>query len=273
MKFSVEDEPQRHVATAISAGVLRLVAPNPSRMTFHGTNTYMMATPEGVVVIDPGPNDAGHVADIVRTAPGRITRIILTHHHSDHAGAAPALKALTQAPIIAFAAYAGRTLTPDITVADGDTTCGMSVVHTPGHASDHICLSLPDGRLFSGDHVMAWATSVIPPPDGNMADYCVSLQRLVERPDTQYLPGHGPVLESPQRFVRAVLAHRLRKEDNILEALAKGASTSAELTDRLHRHAEPRLRRAAEVTILAHLEKLLGEDRVLKQNEHWQVAG
>lgn len=273
MKFSQEDEPVRHIAQKLSDDVSRIVAANPSRMTYYGTNTYLLRSGTNWVVIDPGPLDEVHTTDILAATGGAISGIVLTHHHSDHAGGAAALQAASGASVAAFASFASDLVTPDIRIEDGQTVHGLMAVHTPGHASDHICLALPDGRLFSGDHVMGWATSVVSPPDGNMTDYCRSLQLLIEREDRLYLPGHGPSLEAPNRFVRAVLAHRIAKENSILNQLSEASRTATDLTDALHKHAEPRLKRAAERTITAHLEKLAREERVRQVDDLWEFVG
>lgn len=272
MKFSVEEEPPRHVAVPLFEDVARLVAINPSRMTYHGTNSYLLRQGRSWIVIDPGPVDDIHTADIIAAAEGGIAGIVLTHHHSDHVGGAARLRELSGAPITAFTSFSSDLVIPDRRINDGESAHGLMAVHTPGHASDHICLALADGRLFSGDHLMAWATSVVSPPDGNMSDYCLSLQKLIDREDALYLPGHGPALASPLRFVQAVLAHRLAKENHILRHLAGGAMTASGLTDVLHKHAETRLKRAAERTITAHLEKLADEKRVRQVDDAWEIV-
>src|SRR5439155_10234850 len=211
---------------AIAPGIRRIVAHNPGPFTFKGTGTYVVGEGE-VAVIDPGPELEEHIAALVRSlADEQVTHILVTHTHRDHSPAARALKAASSAPSYGFGPHAGGKrgdpgieeggdwdFVPDIVVADGDEIAGskwrFAAVHTPGHTSNHLCFALPDeGILFSGDHVMGWSTSVIAPPDGEMAAYMASLDKLLGRPDRVYWPTHGPAISEPARPVRAFIAHR-----------------------------------------------------------------
>jgi len=197
MRYLREPEPERGIRQAVLPGIDRIVAPNPSAHTYHGTNSFLIARPEGIVVLDPGPNDATHVAALLRETGGRVALILLTHTHPDHVGAVPALAAATGAPVAAYLPSALPGFNPDIALADGSEIAGMIAVHTPGHAADHLCFARPDGTLFSGDHVMAWSSSTVSPPGGDMAAYIASLDRLLARPDRLYVPAHGPLLPEP----------------------------------------------------------------------------
>lgn len=194
MPFLVEPEPPRGVALPVMPGIARVVAPNPGVMTYHGTNTYLIDTPDGCVVLDPGPNDAGHVRAILAAASGPIAHILLSHTHRDHLGAVAALRQVTGAPVHAYGRNGAPGFAPDLPLNDGDVVAGLTALRTPGHASDHLCFAAADGTLFSADHVMSWSSSVISPLDGDMAAYFASLRRLLARDDRLYLPGHGPPL-------------------------------------------------------------------------------
>ena len=255
----------------VAAGVRRIVAPNPSPFTFRGTGTYVIGSGE-VAVIDPGPDLAEHVEALLAGLAGeRVTHILITHTHRDHSPAAAALKTATGAPTWGFGPHAGGVrgepgveeggdwdFVPDVAVRDGERIAGrgwrFETVHTPGHTSNHLCFALEDsGILFSGDHVMGWSTSVISPPDGDMAAYMASLDKLLGRPDTVYWPTHGPAIGEPQRHVRAFIAHRREREAGILDCLSAGVEQIDGIVERLYIGLQPGLRRAAGRSVQAHL--------------------
>lgn len=274
MAFLSEPQPERERLLAVIGGrVWRIVAPNPGPMTYHGTNTYLIATDEGLAVLDPGPDIPAHAEAVARLAPAPIRLILISHTHPDHVGGLRALREITGAPVAAYHTPMLAGFTPDIRLDEGDRIAGLGVLHTPGHAADHLCFTTPDGILFSTDHVMAWSTSVVSPPGGDMAAYVTELRRLLGRQkDRLYLPGHGPPLPEPQRFVAELLAHREAREREIAEALAQGPAGVGELAARLYAKVEPALRRAAERNVLAHLLKLEKEGRVVRRGDLWQVA-
>lgn len=272
MAFLVEPEPERGSALPVLPGVQRIVANNPSLMTYHGTNTYLLTSGSKFVVIDPGPDDAGHIADILTATDGRVSSILLSHSHSDHLGATSSLKSKTGARTFAFQRPADPSFEPDVLLQHGDEIEGMRALHTPGHASDHLCFARPDGVVFSADHVMSWSSSIVSPPDGNMADYCASLRLMISRDDELYLPGHGPPLPCPRPFVEDLLYRRVQREEEIFQALADGPATAWDLMDRLYSKTDHWLRRAAERNVIAHLAKLQEEARVVKYDDHWLRA-
>jgi len=272
MAFLTEPEPAREVATEVAAGVRRIVAANPGPMTYHGTNTYLIAGADGVSVLDPGPDDAAHVAAILRAAGGRIARILLSHGHHDHFGAVAALRAASGAPVCGYAPSQAEGPDPDVPLADGAVVAGLRVLHTPGHAADHLCFARGDGVIFTADHVMTWSTSIVSPPAGDMAAYFASLRRLLGRNDRLLLPGHGPPLAAPRSYLHELLAHREQREAAILAALADGERTPAALVEMVYVALDRRLRAAAERNVLAHLLKLHAEGRALPQNGRWRVA-
>ena len=272
LAFLTEPVPERGALLPVLPGVSRIVADNPGRMTYHGTNTYLLEGEDGVTVLDPGPDDAAHVADIVRLAPGPIVRILLSHTHRDHFGAVAALKQQTGAATLGWHASADPAFTPDVPIQDGETVLGMEAVFTPGHAADHLCFARPDGVLFSADHVMSWSSSIVSPPGGDMAAYFASLKRLLARRETTYLPGHGPVLTDPHPYVEALLEHRIARENAIAAALQGGPQTTKGLVEALYSKIDPILKMAAERNVIAHLMKLQGEGRVTQRGDVWQTA-
>jgi glyoxylase-like metal-dependent hydrolase (beta-lactamase superfamily II) len=257
----------------LSPRVRRLVAPNASPFTFNGTCTYIVG--EGAVaVVDPGPADPIHLAAILSAVEGeRVETILVTHTHRDHSALANELRKATGARVAGPPPFqpqgdeAGldsphdRTYAPDVVLADGERlaarTFTIEAVATPGHCGEHLCLALLEERaLLSGDHVMAWSTSVIAPPDGSMGAYMASLEKVRGRDETIYWPGHGgPVLE-PQRYVRALAHHRRQREAAILAALEAGAETVPDLVAKVYVRLDPSLVRAAGLSTLAHLEDL-----------------
>ncbi len=255
-----------------------LLAPNPSPLTGAGTNTWLVGAAR-LAVIDPGPDDPAHLSAILAAlGPGQqIDRIIVTHAHRDHSALAQRLAALTGAPIHAFGpATAGRSavmarlaptlpdhgegldhgFAPDVTLSDGESLSGpdwtLRAIHTPGHLGGHLCLALGD-TLFSGDHVMGWSTSVVSPPDGDMAAYMASLQRLSETSWTRCLPGHGAPVGDPARRLADLIAHRRGREAQILAALADGPARIPALTSRIYSGTPAQLLPAAARNVLAHL--------------------
>lgn len=265
----------------VAPGVRRVVANNPGPFTFRGTGTYVIGEGE-VAVIDPGPDLPEHVAALLAgLGDERVTHILVTHTHRDHSPAARPLKEATGAPTYGFGPHAGGRrgepgseeggdwdFIPDIAIADGAEIAGRNwrfeAVHTPGHTSNHLCFGLADsGILFSGDHVMGWSTSVIAPPDGDMAAYMASLDKLQQRHDRVYWPTHGPAITEPERHVRAFIAHRREREAGIIDCLKTGSETPAQIVDRLYAGLNPALRGAAGRSVLAHLIDLIGRGIVI----------
>jgi len=276
MAFLTEPEPPRGTVLPVLPGISRIVAANPGPMTYHGTNTYLIETADGLVVLDPGPDQPAHVDAVLRAAAGKVDLILLSHFHHDHTEAAPALKAATGAPIVAFRDTAIEAFRPDTMLDDNEATAGLTAIHTPGHASDHLCfaLSARDGTavLFSADHVMSWNSSVVSPPDGDMRAYFASLRRVLDRADDVFLPGHGPALPEPRKLTRALLFHRMERERSILARLAKAPATTVALRDALYSQTHPRLQRAAERNVLSHLLKLEAEGKATRDGELWRAA-
>ena len=276
MAFLTEPEPARGAVLPVLPGIGRIIAKNPGPMTYHGTNTYLIDTPDGLAVLDPGPDSAAHVQDILNAVGGRVKLILISHTHHDHIGAVPALKAATGAPTAGYKDSADPGFTPDIRLDDGQAIAGLTAIHTPGHAADHICLAMTgqDGTkiLFSADHVMSWSSSVVSPPLGDMGQYFDSLKLLLDRDDEIFLPGHGPKLPVPHDLVRDLLRHRKAREAALADELAKGSADTHALMNALYSQVDPRLRRAAERNVLAHLLKLQNEGRAVREGEVWRAA-
>ena len=276
MAFLTEPEPVRSTVHPVLPGISRIIAANPGPMTYHGTNTYLIETPGGLAVLDPGPDSAEHVQDILNAVDGKLKLILVSHTHHDHIGAVPALKAATGAPTAGYKDSAEPAFTPDIQLDDGEIIAGMTAIHTPGHAADHICLAMTaqDGTkvLFSADHVMSWSSSIVSPPFGDMAQYFDSLKLLLDRDDEIFLPGHGPKLPYPRDLVRDLLHHREARENALLAELAKGSFDTHALMNALYSQVDPRLRRAAERNVLAHMLKLESEGKAVRDGELWRAA-
>jgi glyoxylase-like metal-dependent hydrolase (beta-lactamase superfamily II) len=268
--FLTESEPERGILLPAAPGIGRIVAPNPGPMTYYGTNSWLLDEPEGITIIDPGPNDASHVAAILAAAGGRVRTILLTHTHHDHLGATAALQAATGAPVLAWATPWAPNFTPTRPIADGERIGSLSALYTPGHASDHLCFAHPSGAVFTGDHVMSWSTSIVSPPDGDMLAYMDSLRRLIAREDVLYLPGHGPPLPEPGALARGMLGHRSMREASILRCLEAGQTTEETIAASLYAGLAPHLIPAAARNVLAHLLKLRAEGRATQHNGHWQ---
>lgn len=277
MKHLTEPRPPHGEPEAIAPGIRRIVAPNPGPMTYHGTNTWLVEAEGGTVVIDPGPDDPAHIAAITQAA-GRVAAILLTHTHRDHTQGAPALKQATGAATWGFGPHrrfgeghegGDPDFVPDGLIADGETRFGLTALHTPGHCGTHLCFAREDGVLFSGDHVMAWSTTVVSPPDGDMAAYMAALDRLLARDDTLYLPGHGPALPDPAGYVRDLKDHRKRREAAILGALEAGPADIPAIVRRVYPALDPALVRPAGRSALSHLLMLEQAGRVRREGETW----
>jgi len=259
----------------IAPGVRRLVARNPGFMTGPGTNTYLIGT-QRLAVIDPGPHDVVHIEKIIEVAGGRLASILATHTHPDHSPAVAALAKSTGAEILGRGAPVhGRqdaTFLPTRVLNDGDVVSigerALRAIHTPGHASNHLCYLLEDtGMLFSGDHVMQGSTVVIGPPDGNMQQYLQSLARLQREPVTRIAPGHGTVIEDAQGEISRLIAHRLQREAKVAERLRRaGRVTIDVLVASVYDDVDPRLHPVAKGSLLAHLIKLEADGRAARDN-------
>lgn len=282
-------DPAYGAAVKLSPLVTRVLAPNPSPFTFHGTGTYLIGE-RNLAVVDPGPDEPAHLEAILAAANGRpITHILVTHTHSDHSPLAAALKAVSGAQTYAFGPHGRDELgavkveeggdmafQPDIVVRDGHVVSGdgwnVACVFTPGHTSNHMCFALEEEKaFFPGDHVMGWSTTVVSPPDGDMRAYIASLEKLTTREDAVYYPTHGAPIggphdvlaRNPQDYVRALIAHRRDREDQILARLAAGDATIAAMVAVMYADVDARLHPAAAHSVFGHLVAMTAEGRVV----------
>ena len=287
--------------------VRRVLAPNASPYTFTGTQTYIVGAGAEVAVIDPGPADSGAGSDpspfkgadtngkghveaiLAAVGSARIAAILCTHTHRDHSPAAAVLKTATGAPIIGCATLTisddgpradsafDASYAPDRVLADGERLSGpdwtIEAVATPGHTSNHLCYSLVEsGALFTGDHVMAWSTSVVSPPDGDMAAYMASLDKLYARDDRVYYPAHGPAIEKTRQLVRGMLGHRRSREAQILKLLHKAPHLIPDMVTAMYKGLDPRLVGAAGRSVLAHLIDLRNRAVVTDEGDRWRLS-
>ena len=256
----------------VAPGIVRIIAPNPGPFTFTGTASYLIGR-DTLAIVDPGPDDDAHLAALVAACEGRpVGQIITTHTHRDHVDLVGRLKALTGARTfgIAFSRRPGsdgtggldaahdQTFRPDVTLTDGMALdldgFSLETILTPGHAANHACFAVADRDIvLTGDHVMGWSTSVVAPPDGHMGDYMRSLARLADRDDALFLPGHGDVIERPQRYVRGLATHRRQREAKILDRLRAGDRLVPDIVARVYPDLDPRLVGAASLSTRAHL--------------------
>jgi glyoxylase-like metal-dependent hydrolase (beta-lactamase superfamily II) len=278
-KFETTFEPQHGDAVPVSDSVFRVTAPNSSPFTFHGTNSYIVGR-STLAVIDPGPDNDLHLEALLRAIDGRaVSHIFVTHTHMDHSPLAQKLKQCTGAKTVGYGphiraralteaeakfsdASSDRAFDPDIAIKHDEIIAthewALRGVFTPGHTANHIAFALEGtGALFSGDHVMAWATTIVAPPDGSMHDYLESLDRLLERNDRIYFPGHGGPVRKPRAFVRALKSHRLMREAAILLRLKSGDQTISEIVQSIYKDTDVRLHGAAALTVFAHMERLV----------------
>lgn len=281
LAFNRSQDVDYGVAQDVAPGIRRIVANNPGPYTFLGTNTYVVGTGE-VAIIDPGPADPDHLKAVAGAIAGeRVAAILITHSHRDHCAGARALQALAGGEIAGFGPtgtergasglaydFVDTAFVPDRPLADGDSIkvggLALDVLHTPGHAPDHLCFALVGRRtVFTGDHVMGWNTTVIAPPEGNLALFLNSLDRLMQRHDKLFLPGHGGRIQTPQRVVKAYVMHRQWREQTILACLDEGVRTIPGIVERLYGSLDAELKQAAGLSVLAHLDHLIGRDLVL----------
>ncbi len=279
------------IAEQISPLIRRVLARNASPFSYTGTQTYIVGHGE-VAVIDPGPlgDDPAHVGELVRLLHGETVKaIICTHTHRDHSPAATPLKAATGAPLIGCArlvieddgpradASFDTTYFPDHVLADGEAVTGpgwtLRAVATPGHTSNHLCIALEEEKaLFSGDHVMGWSTTVVSPPDGDMADYMRSLALMMARDDVIYYPAHGKPVENPQRLVRGMMGHRRQREGQILRLVERGVGAIPDMVSEMYKGVDPRLHPAAGRSVLAHLIDLRDRSKVRETAQGWALT-
>lgn len=283
-EFNTSFEPRYGEAIDIAPGIQRLTVNNPGPFTYHGTNSYIVG--ENVVaVIDPGPDDPAHLDALMNALKGRkVSHIFVSHTHADHSPLAKHLKDQTGAPVLAegphrsarplhigeqnpLDASADRDFVPDEILQHGEVIHGqdwsIEAVFTPGHTANHMAFAMANnGVLFSADHVMAWATSIIAPPDGAMVDYMRSLETLLLREDTIYYPGHGGPVIKPHKFVRALRTHRKIRERAVLERIRKGDRLIPAMVKVIYRETDPRLHGAAALSVMAHIEDLVARGSV-----------
>ncbi len=279
LEFDLDFSPRRDEPVTVAPGVRRVTAGNASPFTFRGTNTFLIG--EGsLAVLDPGPADPSHIDALLDAIGGaRVAHILVSHTHRDHSPGARLLQERIGAPILSAGrhrpARAPRTgeearldagadldFVPDEILADGAVIDGdgyrLEAIATPGHTANHLAFAWPDaGLIFSGDHVMGWSTTVVAPPDGSMADYMASLEKLAARPERLYLPAHGAEIADGPGFARALRTHRRMREAAILEGLRRGDASIGALVERIYANLNPLLSGAAALSTLAHLEDLV----------------
>jgi glyoxylase-like metal-dependent hydrolase (beta-lactamase superfamily II) len=277
---------------ALSPRVSRLLARNPGPFTFKGSGVYVVGDRD-IAVIDPGPDLPEHLDALRRAIAGkRVSHILVTHTHSDHSPAARPLKEWTGAPTYAFGPHGSGKVedggvrmeeggdmdfVPDVRVKDGDIVRGdgftFECVYTPGHTSNHMCFALKEEKaLFTGDHIMGWSTTVVTPPDGDMAQYMASVKKLIARDDEILYPTHGAPVTDPKPFLKAYLEHRVDRENQILACLRDGVNTIPAMVARMYADVDKRLHPAASRSVLAHLIQLVNEGRVTKTGEEYSLS-
>lgn len=269
----------------LSPLIRRVLCDNPGPFTFKGTVTYIIGTGR-VAIVDPGPDNAAHIAAVLEAVKGEtVEAILVTHTHRDHSPATPAIKAATGAPVYAegphraaralnlgetnaLDASGDRDFVPDVALRDGEVVSGtgwtVEAVFTPGHTANHMAFALAEeNTLLSGDHVMAWSTSIVAPPDGSMGDYMASLDKLRARSETIFWPGHGGPVREPAKFMRALAHHRKLREAAILRRIGMGDTSIPDIVTAIYEGLDPRLKGAAGLSVFAHLEDLVTKGLVL----------
>jgi glyoxylase-like metal-dependent hydrolase (beta-lactamase superfamily II) len=274
----------------VSALVRRVLANNPSPFTFKGTSTFIVGHGQ-VAIIDPGPDDDAHLAALLHAVRGEtVSHILITHSHADHSPLTQKLQAATGAKTYAYSGVVQDSSTglrldasidhdfvPEVTTADGDIIEGkgwqLEALYTPGHMSNHMCFALREEKaLFAGDHVMAWATSVIAPPDGDMGQYFTSLRKLLDRDDDIYFPSHGPEKRDPLPLVRGYLAHRRMREAAIFSRVEQGARSVGDIVAAIYADVDPRLHGAAALSTRAHLDHLVEQGKLRETDGIFETA-
>lgn len=284
LAFNREFDARYGEAVEVVPGVRRVTATNPGPFTFAGTNTFLIGT-RRLAVLDPGPDDAAHVEAVVAAIGGsKVDHILVSHTHRDHSAATRLLQARTGAPVLAggphrtarpphdgeatrLDAAGDGDFQPDEALADGAVLEGdgyrLEAVATPGHTANHLAFALHgEGALFSGDHVMGWSTTIVAPPEGAMADYMLSLDRLLARQERRYLPAHGGAIADGPPYVAALKAHRMARERAILAALDRGRHAITEIVEQVYEGLDARLTPAAALSTLAHLEDLVSRGAI-----------
>jgi glyoxylase-like metal-dependent hydrolase (beta-lactamase superfamily II) len=271
----------------IEPAIARVLAHNPSAFTYYGTQTYLIGEKE-LAVVDPGPDLDEHLEALLAAIGGRsVAAVCCTHTHRDHSPAALPLAEATGAPIIGCAALALETVgpradaafdgnfAPDRVLADGESITvdgqALTAVATPGHTSNHLCFAYGDA-LLTGDHVMGWSTTVVVPPDGDMAAYMASLQKLRERGDRVYYPAHGPPVTNPKQYVRGLIGHRLQREKQILRLVGEWPRNIPNIVANAYPGLDPRLITAAGGSVHAHLLDLEARGLVVAEEDEWKAA-
>jgi glyoxylase-like metal-dependent hydrolase (beta-lactamase superfamily II) len=283
-EFDRDFVPAYGEAVPVGHNIQRLTVNNPSPFTFYGTNSYIVGD-RSVCVIDPGPEDEAHFQALMKALDGReVTHIAVSHTHRDHSPLTARLKAATGAITIAegphraarplhngetnpFAESSDTGFVPDRRLGHGERVEGdgwaLTALLTPGHTANHAAFAMDDGIVFSADHVMAWSTSIVAPPDGAMADYMASLDMLIARDDRTYLPGHGGPVKDPGAFCRGLRTHRRMRERAIVERIRAGDRTIPDMVKTIYRGTDMRLHGAAALSVLAHIEDLVEKGEIV----------
>lgn len=284
------DKPPYAIAEPVAPFVRRVLCLNPSAFTYTGTQSYLVGSERELAVIDPGPDDADHIAALVAgIGDAKVVAICCTHTHQDHSPAAAALSAITGAPIQGCSPFNifddgprsdasfDPSYQPEGVMGDGDSVGGdgwtLEAVHTPGHTSNHLCYALNGSQaLFTGDHVMGWSTTVVSPPDGDMTAYMESLAKLYEREDAVYFPAHGPQVDKTRQFIRGMIGHRRQRENQIVKHMQNGISRIPDMVPLMYKGVDQRLWPAAERSVLAHLIDLERKGKATRSADEWALA-
>ncbi|MFC3053056.1 MBL fold metallo-hydrolase [Kordiimonas pumila] len=284
MEFKQDFKADYGIQTRMSGLISRVLCQNPSPYTYTGTGTYIVGANNHLAVIDPGPIDTAHGEALLRAVGKKsVSHILVTHTHQDHSPLSRWLAEKTGAKIFSFGPHgagrkaglddeeveagADKSFTPDIHLKDGDIIHGdgwtLRALHTPGHTANHMCFALQEeNTIFVGDHIMAWATTVISPPDGDMRDYLASLKKIAHENADRLVPTHGPWVENPAPFIRGIITHRKMREGQILRHLEDGPMTIDIMVERMYKDVDPRLHGAAARSVLGHLIALCDENRI-----------